>query len=47
MQEDREHGFARGTLDTPDGETAQAENGMMGVTHQAFPPPPEVALCSS
>ena len=35
MREDREDGFARGALDTPDGETAQAETGIVGVAGQA------------
>src|SRR5262245_35226087 len=35
MRQDCEHGFARGTLDTPDGEAAQADTGIMGVARQA------------
>jgi hypothetical protein len=38
MRENREYGFARGTLDTPDGETTQADTGIMGVACQASAP---------
>jgi hypothetical protein len=34
VRENREHGFACGTLETPDGETAQADTGIMGVACQ-------------
>ena len=34
MWEDREHGFARGALDAPDGETPQPDAGVMGVACQ-------------
>ena len=33
--EDREHGFARGALDTPDGQTTQPDPHIMRVTRQA------------
>ena len=35
MRQDREHGFASRALDTPDGETTQAETGLGGVARQA------------
>ena len=35
MRQDGEHRFARGALDAPDGETAQADTGIMGVARQA------------
>ena len=35
MRQDGEHGFARGALDTPDGEPTQAETGIVGVARQA------------
>jgi hypothetical protein len=35
VRQDREHGFARGALDTPDGETTQPDAGIMGVACQA------------
>src|ERR671932_558448 len=35
MREDREHGLAHGALDTPDGETAEPETGIVGVAGQA------------
>jgi hypothetical protein len=35
MRQDGEHGFARRALDTPDGETTQAETGIVGVARQA------------
>src|SRR5215467_5562804 len=35
MRQDGEHGFTRGTLHTPDGETAQAGPDIMGVARQA------------
>ena len=34
MRQDGEHGFARGALDTPDGETTQADTGIVGVARQ-------------
>src|SRR6266849_3676970 len=34
MRQDGEHGFARRTLDTPDGETTQAETSIVGVAGQ-------------
>ena len=34
MRQDGEYRFARGTLDTPDGETTQADTGIMGVAGQ-------------
>jgi hypothetical protein len=37
MRQDGEHGFARGTLKTPDGEAAQADTGIMRVARQAPP----------
>ena len=33
--QDGEHRFARGALDAPDGEPAQADTGIMGVARQA------------
>jgi hypothetical protein len=38
MRENREHGFARGTLDTPDGESTEPDTGIMGVARQASAP---------
>jgi hypothetical protein len=35
VREDREDGFARGTLDTPDGEPTEADTGVMGVACEA------------
>ena len=35
VRQDREHRFARGALDTPDGEPTQADTGIMGVARQA------------
>jgi hypothetical protein len=35
MRQHGAHGFADGALDTPDGETTQADTGVMGVTRQA------------
>jgi len=35
MRQDREHRSARHTLETPDGETTQADTGVMGVARQA------------
>ena len=35
MRQDGEHGFACGALDPPDGETTQADTGIVGVTGQA------------
>ena len=35
VRQDGEHRFARGALDTPDGETTQADPGIMGVARQA------------
>src|SRR5205807_6713 len=34
MGQDSEHGFTRSTLHAPDGETAQSNSGIMGVTGQ-------------
>ena len=34
MRQDGEHGFARRTLDTPDGETIQADTSIVGVAGQ-------------
>ena len=38
VRQDGEHGFARGTLNPPDGETAQADSDIMGVARQAPAP---------
>ena len=38
VRQDREHRFARRTLDTPDSETTQADMGVMGVARQASAP---------
>ena len=35
MRQDGKHGFTRGTLNAPDGETAQADSDIMGVARQA------------
>ena len=35
MRQDGEDRFARGALDTPDRETAQADTGIMGMARQA------------
>ena len=35
VREHREHRFARGALDTPDGETTQPDTGIVGVAGQA------------
>jgi hypothetical protein len=35
MRQDGEHDFTRATLNTPDGETAQADPDIMGVARQA------------
>jgi hypothetical protein len=38
VRQDGEHRFARGTLDTPDGEATQADTGIMGVARQVSAP---------
>ena len=35
MRQDREHGLTRRALDPPDGETTQADTGLVGVARQA------------
>jgi hypothetical protein len=45
VRQDREHGFARGALDTPDGKTTQPDPNIMRVARQAPSTPTGGLVC--
>jgi hypothetical protein len=45
MRQDREHGFARGTLETPDADPAETDTDIMGVAGQTPTPATGRLVC--